>query len=131
MKKNQPKQNENKKVRLVKVAYPAHARQDYTCYGCAGETPIPKGTWYMKVLLSHDNKMHTFHYCQRCSYALENKLKHTKGDIITIEQGDLRWNRLNSEFRKHWMDLQKNYHACKTEEEEIVCEDTFLKWLRG
>ncbi len=115
--------------RCVKITYP-HAKQDYTCYGCGGECPVPKGEWYLRVVVSHKGRLEVHHHCQRCAYALENKLKHGSNSIVAIEAGGLRWNRLNAEFRRRWTDLIKNYNACKTEEEKLVAEKVFLHWLR-
>ena len=115
--------------RCVKITYP-HAKQDYTCYGCGGECPVPKGEWYLRVAIANNGKLESHHYCQRCAYALENKLAHKREGITTIEEGGLRWNRLNAEFRRRWTDLIQNYNACKTEEEKLVAEKVFLHWLR-
>ena len=69
--------------RCVSITYP-QAKRDYVCYGCQGEYPIPAGEWYMKVTISVGGRLHSHHYCQRCGYALENKLYHTKGSVVTV-----------------------------------------------
>ena len=115
--------------RCVKITYP-HARQDYTCYGCGGECPVPKGEWYLRVAIANGGRLESHHYCQRCAYALENKLNHGGNSIVAIEAGGLRWNRLNAEFRRRWTDLIKNYSVCKSEYSKLVAEKIFLDWLR-
>jgi hypothetical protein len=115
--------------RCIKLTYP-RAKRDYTCYGCGGECPVPKDEWYLRVTIANKGKLESHHYCQRCAYALENKLKHRKENIASIEQGGLRWTKLNAEFRKHWTDLIHNLNACKTDDEMLIAEKVFLKWLR-
>jgi len=115
--------------RCVKITYP-RAKQDYTCYGCGGECPVPKGEWYLRVTISAGGKLASHHYCQRCAYALENKLNHGNSSVVAIEAGGLRWNRLNAEFRRQWSILIRNYNACQTEDQKLYVENLFLKWLR-
>ena len=113
----------------VKITYP-HARQDYTCYGCGGECPVSKGEWYLRVTIANGGKLQSHHYCQRCAFALENKLQHGNSNIVAIGEGDLRWNKLNAEFSRRWSDLVRNYNGCQTEEQKLYVENLFLKWLR-
>ena len=116
--------------RCVKITYP-HAKRDYTCYGCGGECPVPAGEWYLRVAIASGGKLSSHHYCQRCAYALENKLRNKTKSVATIAEGDLRWNRLNAEFRRRWSDLIRNYNGCQTEEQKLYVEKLFLNWLRG
>ena len=85
----------------------------------------------MRVSIVAGGKISSHHYCQRCAYALENKLNHCKESIATISEGSLRFNRLNSDFRKHWLDMANGFAACKTEDEKLIVEKTFTAWLRG
>jgi len=121
--------NPDNNGRCVKITYP-HAQRDYTCYGCDGECPVPKGEWYLRVAISAGGKLSSHHYCQRCAYALENKLKHGNSSVVAIEEGGLRWNKLNAEFRRQWSILIRKYNACQTEEQKLYVENLFLKWLR-
>lgn len=82
------------------------ASRDYECYGCTGECPITAGDNYLRVIVKHDGKIKTLHYCQRCNIAIMNRIVHSKTKSVKgIERGAFCWGRLSGAFKRTWSEM--------------------------
>lgn len=79
------------------------ARGEHECFGCGAA--IQKDVRYYADVRRVEGKPVTFHFCERCYYAMLNAA--VNGRTGDIDRGSLVEHRLNSKFRQWWRELME------------------------
>ena len=79
------------------------AKKRHECDGCMGEFPIIPDSWYYLKKKGENGHITTVRLCQRCYFAMLNKLDSHGGEWAMPSRGALKWRTLASAFRREWV----------------------------